>query len=120
MAKCPKSMRTVNRAAQMIESATGSRHGAMALAEELRDAGLLTADPKSGMLKNGDTFGDEDEGPEGGHSVFDLSLTPKKSIMRLKGCRCYDDMCRLSQLASDEYCFYDRQRGSARAGEAQQ
>mgnify|MGYP001570320777 CR=1 FL=1 len=25
----------------------------------------------SGMLANGDTFGDEDDGPEGGFSVFD-------------------------------------------------
>lgn len=25
----------------------------------------------SGMLANGDTFGDEDDGPEGGHSEFE-------------------------------------------------
>lgn len=64
-------MKTVERVARMISAATGSPHAARALAEELEHARLLAPDAKSGMLENGDTFGDEDDGPEGGYSVFD-------------------------------------------------
>lgn len=44
--------------------------------EEAHAAGIF-----SGTLKNGDTFGDEDDGPEGGFSIFtDLPYKPESKL----------------------------------------
>lgn len=63
-------MSVIQRVTDHLADIYGAPHAAKAAAEELQDAGLLAAEAKSGTLDNGDTFGDEDDGPEGGHSEF--------------------------------------------------
>lgn len=63
-------MSVIQRVTDRLADIYGAPMAAQAAAEELQDAGLLAAEPKSGILENGDTFGDEDDGPEGGHSEF--------------------------------------------------
>jgi hypothetical protein len=70
-------MSVIQRVTDRLADIYGAPRAAAAAAEELQDAGLLAAEPKSGMLENGDTFGDEDDGPEGGHSEFDTGGDPE-------------------------------------------
>lgn len=70
-------MSVIKRVTDRLADIYGAPRAAQAAAEELQDAGLLAAEPKSGMLENGDTFGDEDDGPQGGHSEFDTGGDPK-------------------------------------------
>jgi hypothetical protein len=70
-------MSVIQRVTDRLADIYGSPRAAQAAAEELQDAGLLATEPKSGMLENGDTFGDEDDGPEGGHSEFDTGGDPE-------------------------------------------
>jgi hypothetical protein len=70
-------MSVIQRASDRLADIYGAPHAAHAAAEELQDAGLLASEPQFGMLENGDTFGDEDDGPEGGHSEFDTGGDPE-------------------------------------------
>jgi hypothetical protein len=70
-------MSVIQRVTDRLSDIYGAPHAAAAAAEELQDAGLLATEPKSGMLENGDTFGDEDDGPEGGHSELDTGGDPE-------------------------------------------
>lgn len=70
-------MSVIQRVTDRLADIYGAPRAAQAAAEELQDAGLLASEPQSGMLENGDTFGDDDDGPEGGHSVFDTGGDPE-------------------------------------------